>query len=249
MQNLYIDIETIPAQRPEILEEIRAAKLDELEANIAAIAPPGNYKKAETIAEWMAEQKPKIEQTLRDEFEASVEDEYRKTSLDGAFGQICVIGVASDDFTPEVFFGMDEANVLKALTGWLNARNANPFNVTVVGHNVVAFDLRFLVQRHIVNGIKPHPVIARAAQAKPWEVEKVFDTMAQWSGIGARISLDKLCKALNVPTPKGDIDGSKVWDFVRDGRLREVADYCIRDVEAVRTIHQLMTFQALPVAA
>ena len=114
----------------------------------------------------------------------------------------------------------------------------------MIGHNVAAFDLRFLMQRHIINGVRPHVVIGRAAQAKPWEQDKVFDTLIQWAGNGAKAggSLDKLCKAMSISSPKDGIDGSMVWDFVRDGRIDEVAEYCARDVAATRTLHRRMTF-------
>lgn len=239
---LYIDIETIPAQRSDILADIRASKQQELDQAIAAVRAPSNYG-ADAAAKWMTEKGAAQIADLRASFESDVDEAYRKTSLDGAFGQICVIGWALNDEQPKTVHGMDERNVLRAFGDSLVIHRSSHFTTCVVGHNVSAFDLRFLAQRHIVNGIRPPMVIARAAQAKPWEVEKVFDTMVQWSGVGSRITLDKLCKALGVKSPKGDIDGSKVWDAVQAGRLVEVADYCARDVEAVRQIHLRMTYQ------
>ncbi len=244
MTTLYIDIETIPAQRPDVLEEIRATRQAELDQAIAAIKPPGTHKKQETIDEWLTNEAPKIAQGLRDAFEADVDAAYRKTSLDGAFGQVCVIGWALDDDASQTIAGENESALLASFIEALSHDRINAFETCVVGHNVSAFDLRFLTHRHIINGIKPHPIIVRAAQAKPWESDKVFDTMVQWSGVGNRISLDKLCKALGVKSPKGDLDGSKVWDYVKAGRLAEVADYCARDVDATRCVHRLMTFQA-----
>lgn len=251
MTNLYIDIETIPAQRPDVLQEIRASKQAELDAALAAVAPPGNYKKQETIDEWMVAEAPKVRAKLQAGFDEEVDDAYRRTGLDGAFGQVCVIGFALDDMPPSHLRSINltagaERDLLMAFDDWLNESIPKNewFTTTVIGHNVVAFDLRFLVQRHIVNGIRPHMVIARAAQAKPWEQEKVFDTLVQWAGVGAKAggSLDKLCKALSIPSPKDGIDGSKVWDFVKDGRIAEVADYCARDVAATRSLHRRMTF-------
>lgn len=247
--DITIDIETIPAQRPDVMAEIRETKQAELDAAIASIKVPGNYKKQETIDEWLANEKPKQEQALRDAFEASVDDAYRKTGLDGAFGQICVIGCAFNDEEPVMVFRsdwLDEVGVLQDFNCLLTDRvsHSDAFNTCVIGHNVIGFDLRFLVQRHIVRGIKPHHVIARAAQAKPWEPDKVFDTSAQWAGVGNRISLDKLCKALSIKSPKDGIDGSKVWDAVRDGRLDEVASYCARDVAATRQAFLRMTYRA-----
>lgn len=251
MTRLYLDIETIPAQRPDVLAEIRAGKQAELDAAIAAIAPPGNYKKQETIDEWMANEAPKIAEKLCNAFDAEVDDAYRKTSFDGAFGQVCVIGFAVEDDRPQFVKADDlsaasEIALLEAfscvLTDMIPANEV--LSTTVIGHNVSGFDLRFLVQRHIINGVRPHTIIARAAQAKPWEQDRVYDTMIQWGGSGAKAggSLDKLCKALSIPSPKGAIDGSKVWDFVKAGEIQQVAEYCAKDVAATRAVHQRMTF-------
>lgn len=253
---LYIDIETIPAQRPDVLEELRAAEQEALIAALQAVKPPGNYKKQETIDEWMATEAPKIKQALIDASAANVDAAYRKTGLDGAFGQICVIGWALNDekastiWSPQWDDPTCERELLEAFYCALtDAIPANEERTTcVIGHNVAGFDLRYLAQRSIVHSVRPHRVIASAAQAKPWEQEKVYDTMIQWGGTGAKPggSLDKLCRALGIPTPKGDITGATVWDAVQAGRIADVAAYCARDVEAVRSIHRRMTFQTVP---
>lgn len=227
--NLYIDIETIPAQRPDVMEEIAAT-----------IKPPSTFKKPESIAEWMRTEGP-----------GAIEEAYRKTGLDGAYGQVCVVGLAANGFDPIAIYELDwqdtgaERRILEALgcqlTDWIPPNAA--FSTCVIGHNVSAFDLRFLQQRSIVNGIRPHSTLARAAQAKPWEGDKVFDTMVQWTGsANVRISLDKLCKALSIPTPKDGITGATVWDAVQEGRIDEVAAYCLKDVTATREAHKRMTF-------
>jgi predicted PolB exonuclease-like 3'-5' exonuclease len=255
MNTLFIDIETIPAQRADVMEEIRTSKRAELDAALASIAPPGNYKKAETIAEWMANEAPKIAAGLQAGFDADVDDAYRKTGLDGSFGQVCVIGFALNDDAPRAIVAGgieldDEREILDLFAGTLSnlIKPSDAFTTCVVGHNVTGFDLRFLAQRSIVHGVRPHVVIARAAQAKPWESDKVFDTMVQWGGLKPGGSLDKLCRALSIPTPKGgDITGATVWDAVKAGRLAEVAEYCKRDVEATRAVFRRMTYQTVQV--
>lgn len=250
MTNLVLDIETIPSQRPDVLEDIRASKKAELTAALAAVKAPGNYG-AEAAAKWWAEKGEAQKAALQAGFDADVDDAYRRTGLDGAYGQVCVIGFAIDDAEPSHLRSINltehaERELLMAFADCLNESipKSEWFTTTVIGHNVVAFDLRFLMQRHIVTGVRPHMIIARASQAKPWEQDKVYDTLVQWGGVGAKAggSLDKLCKALSIPSPKNGIDGSKVWDFVRDGRLAEVADYCARDVAATRSVHRRMTF-------
>ena len=224
--NIFIDIETIPAQRPDVLEEIKAS-----------IKAPAVYKKPESIAEWMRTEGP-----------AAIDEAYRKTGLDGAYGQVCVVGLALDDGAPVTIFEHDwqkpnaERAILEALscqlTDWIAPNDT--FTTCVIGHNVSAFDLRFLSQRCIVNGIRPHITLARAASAKPWESEKVFDTMCQWAGVGNRISLDKLCMALEVPTSKGGITGATVYDEWLKGNIEGIADYCKRDVDATRQVFKRM---------
>jgi len=229
IKTIYLDIETIPTQR------------DDVRAFIAStVTHPGNIKKAETIAAWNETEKP-----------AAVEEAVNKTGLDGAFGQVVCVGMdLRDDGEPLVISGLSEADVLRAVNDAMKAEfeASDAFSTTIVGHNVSAFDLRFLVQRYIVNGIKPHHIIARAAQAKPWESEKVYDTMVQFAGVGNRISLDKLCLALGLPG-KGDITGADVWPMVQAGRLQEVADYCKNDVLKTRAVFKRMTFAELADAA
>lgn len=246
---IFTDIETVPSQRPDVMAEIRLDKQTALELALANIAPPGNYKKQETIDVWMLEEAPKIAKNLQDAFDSEVDAAYRKTGLDGAYGQICVIGLAINANDPRTLFSQqdwgNEKNLLQNFLQVLieNIPSNELFTTTVIGHNVSAFDLRFIAQRSIVHGIRPHPAIQRAAQAKPWESDKVYDTMIQWAGVANRISLDKLCKALSIKSPKNEITGATVWDHVKAGNIKGVADYCADDVIATRQAYLKMTYQ------
>lgn len=219
---ITLDIETCPAQDPKVREEIAAT-----------IKPPANYTKPETIAKWMEENK-----------EAETETAWRKTSFDGAYGHICVIGVALDDAAPVAIYSenwhQDEASCLRNLFMTVDAWCAASPNVrpVFVGHNLVEFDFRFIFQRAVVLGVKPSRHLP--LHAKPWD-DSVFDTMTRWSGLKVGGSLNKITKALGLEG-KGDIDGSKVWDYVRDGRIAEVAEYCKRDIELTRSLYRRMTF-------
>lgn len=214
----YIDIETIPTDRTDVIESFASQ-----------VKPPATYKKPESIAQW-------IEENLASEIDAI----HRKTALDGAFGQVCVIGFAMDDGPADAVFEGSEADILNRFARLLELADCDRYTTQFIGHNITDFDLRFLVQRYMVNRIPVPPVLKDAAFAKPWDIHKVFDTMTQWAGIGNRVSLDKLCKALSIPTPKGDLDGSKVWDYVKAGKLNEVVEYCKRDIEATREIHRII---------
>lgn len=224
---IFLDLETCPAQDPAVRADIRA--------NIKA---PATYKKPESIAEWLAENA-----------EAEAEAAWRKTSFDGGTGHICVIGFAVDDGDPQALHSPNwhasEAAILAEFYHQVNAICAKRPNErpVFIGHNLIEFDLRFLFQRSVVLGVKPSHHIPFSA--KPWD-DKVFDTMTRWDAKN-RTSMDKLCRALGFDG-KGDINGAMVWDFVRDGRIAEVAEYCKGDITRTRQLYRRMTFQDLQAA-
>lgn len=243
--NIYLDIETIPSQSPAVLEMLRA----DAQAEIEAIKAPANYKDEAKIAEYIAGK--------RAEIDAGIEEKWRRTSFDGAFGHVAVIGFAIGDAEPVThyseqygthdseavilsdFFAAIEHASTRLLTGGTRSAAAPTF----IGHNLVDFDLRFIFQRAVMLGIKPPSCIP--FDAKPWD-KTVFDTMTTWAGARNRVSLDKLCRAFGIDG-KGseigeEIDGSQVWDFVKAGRIADVARYCAGDVERARQIHKRLTF-------
>ena len=223
MNELFIDIETIPASSPDVRAYIAAN-----------IKPPKTMSVAATIEKWHKESK-----------EAAIDEAVSNTGLDGAFGHVCVIGFEIGNSGPLAVYGLDEPSVLGAFNAELERLISPNMHsaIKVVGHNLVGFDLRFLLQRYIVHSIKPHPVIHVAANPRTSWNDAVYDTMVKFAGYGKTISLDKLCMALGVPTPKGDMNGSMVGQYVADGRIEEVVEYCKRDVTATKEVYKRMTFQ------
>lgn len=230
--NIYLDIETIPSQNPDIRQQLEADAM----AEKALIKAPANYKDEAKIAEYIAAKSAEID--------ADIENRWRKTALDGAYGQIVACAMACDDGRIESASGMNEREMLDWINNMMAGMTQGYQLPVFVGHNISGFDLKFIFQRMVINQIKPHKNIPFFA--KPWD-DCIFDTMVKWAGVGNRVSLDKLCKVLNIDS-KGseigeEIDGSKVWDFVKAGRLDDVETYCAGDVARVRKIHKLMTFQ------
>lgn len=218
MINVYLDIETIPSQKPGLLEEIRAG-----------IKPPGNISKPETIAKWMAENA-----------DAAAEDAYCKTALDGTQGEIICIGYAFNDEPANVISRRSVGDLEYDLLQTFFNKFSSTSHYTFVGHNIIGFDLRFLFQRAVINRVCPLcplPVDSR------YNGDRTFDTMLAWAGWGNRVKLSKVCAALGVNVKSDGIDGSMVWPYFRDGRIDEIADYCAEDVRTTRDIHRLMTFQ------
>lgn len=232
MSIIYFDTETIGCDDPAVIADIAST-----------ITPPKNYSKPETIAKWEAEEKPDL-----------IKEAMLRTSFDGAVGQIVCIGWAINDGPVESVCGKIEQDLLEAFFAAMKDAGRLHYHggvtkqpMTFVGHNITGFDLRFLWQRAVIDSIKPPSCIP--FNVKPWD-NAIADTMLMWNPErDRRTSLDKLCKALGIASPKGELDGSKVWEAVKAGRISEVAEYCRKDVEAIRACYRRMAFlEALEVA-
>lgn len=236
---IYLDLETIPAQSARVLDMFKT----DAEREKQFVKPPANYKDEAKIAEFVAQKYADID--------ADVENKWRKTSFDGGFGHICVIGYAIDDQDPITIAlpgDTHAANEIVIISRFYDTLR-DLFNAhsdmrpVFIGHNIVNFDLRFLFQRSVVLGIQPPSWIP--FHAKPWS-DYVFDTMTKWAGDKGMVSLDKLCDVFNMPR-KGDefgeeFDGSMVWDAVNNGQIDKVATYCAGDIYRTREIHKRIAF-------
>lgn len=166
--------------------------------------------------------------------DSKFEEYLAATSFDGAFGQIICIGYAIDDGEVAVLEG-EEKQILKDF--WAIAKNERLF----IGFNNMDFDLRFIYQRSIVQGVIPTKDLNFAR----YRNNPIYDIMHEWNkwDMRSHISLDSLAKALGIPSSKGgEIEGKNVWQAYKDGRLTEICEYCKRDVEVTRQIYLKMTF-------
>ncbi len=218
MTNLFIDIETIPTQRADVIMKIQND-----------ISPSKTITKEETKKKWM-EEKAGIE----------IDKAYRKTALNGTLGEIICIGYAIDDLLVCISgrkVGESEANMLEHFFTVLRAFKRE---MLIIGHCVADFDLKFLYQRAVINNVKP-PSWFPIKDVKAWS-KGIFDTKEQWVGkSSASGSLDAICRAIGIEG-KENIDGSKVWDYIKEGRYDEVFKYCAEDVERVRQLYYRMNF-------
>ena len=199
--NLFLDIETIPAEeeKHEILQAIHKKKVE-------------NGKKVS----------------------AKFEEYLLSTSFDGAFGRIVCISYAQDDEPAQILEGT-EKEMLKSF--WDIAKNANLF----IGFNCMDFDLRFIYQRSIINGVMPTQNLIFAR----YRNNPIFDVMYEWSKWDTKslVSLDTLAKALGLASSKdGGIEGKDVWKYYQAGKIKEICDYCKKDVEVTRQIYKKMVF-------
>lgn len=205
----FLDIETIPAQSQEVRDRFKSE-----------VKAPGNIKKPESIEAWMEANA-----------ETAAMEAIAKTSFDPAKGHICTISWAMGDEEPDTAHADTveaERDLLAAFFGALRANH----RYTFVGHYIGGFDLRFILCRAVVLGVKIPREIPR--DPKPWD-KTIFDTMTAWSGVKGSISMDNLCDAFGIPG-KGDFSGADVAEAWAAGEHQKIADYCADDVRRTREI-------------
>ena len=143
------------------------------------------------------------------------------------------------------FYSENEKEVLESFTKMLEQLHAKNSRWIFTGHNIKEFDIPFLSRRMLVNNIAI-PSYIDFQNMKPWDTP-VLDTLHLWrfGDYKHYTSLKLLAATLGVPSPKDDIDGSKVGEvFWEEKNLERIAIYCQKDVATVANV--LLRFKGLP---
>lgn len=133
---------------------------------------------------------------------------------------------------------MDEPELLTAF--WEVARHYD----RVVTFNGRSFDIPFLYLRSAVLKV---PISRKEWLGYRFAVEPHCDLAEQLTfygvsgreGAARRFNLDFYCKAFGIDSPKSHgVTGLDVGRLLAEGRPREVAEYCLRDVRATVALYQ-----------
>ena len=181
--------------------------------------------------------------------EETPEELYPRAGIYAEFGKIICISVGfihdenDREFRVKSFYGEDEYMILDQFCELLQ-ENYNPKLHFLCAHNGKEFDFPYLSRRILINGIKM-PDILDLAGKKPWDV-KHLDTMNLWKfgDFKNYTSLDLLAAVFDIPSPKDDIDGSKIfYVYYQDKNLERITTYCQNDVAALASIYLHMVDQ------
>ena len=146
------------------------------------------------------------------------------------------------------FYGDDEKILLAEFIAALQKMEINTNKWSFTGHNIKEFDIPFICRRLLINSLAVPPFLD-FQNMKPWETNMV-DTFQYWrfGDYKHYTSLKLLAAALNVPSPKDDIDGSMVGDvYWKEKNLERIVTYCQKDV--VTTANIILRFKNLPLLA
>ena len=118
----------------------------------------------------------------------------------------------------------DEATLIKSFTDRIG--ELQPTLVTFNGHG---FDLPVLRYRAMLHKISA-PGLVAASYFHRYGASSV-DLMDHLASFGqAKASLHEICRSMSLPGKNSGVDGSQVRQMHEEGRLAEIAAYCLEDV-------------------
>ena len=165
-------------------------------------------------------------------------------NVDTSRGQVIFIAEDSEadtgeagpvEFVPFV----DEVELLTAF--WDVARHYE----SVVTFNGRGFDVPFIYLRSALLKV---PITRKDWLGYRFQTEPHCDLAEQLTfygvsgreGAARRFNLDFYCKAFGIESPKSHgVTGLDVNDLLAAGRYREIAEYCLRDVQATVLLYQM----------
>jgi DNA polymerase elongation subunit (family B) len=176
---------------------------------------------------------------------------FERAGIYAEFGKIvCIsVGVFTKEKDPfgfrlKSYFGKDEKTILESFAGMLT-KYSEGRNLFLCAHNGKEFDFPYIARRMLINGISL-PILLDNAGKRPWEI-KHLDTMELWKFGDYKhyTSLDLLTTIFGIPSPKGDMDGSKVGKvYWEEGDVERIAKYCQNDVLAIAQL--MLRYKGMP---
>ena len=188
------------------------------------------------------------------------EELFAHGGLYAEFGKIVCISVGmfrtlpdgTLNFRVKSFASHDECEILRGFADMLGTRR--PYGTRLYGattsikdrdkvdhrndpfflcaHNGREFDYGYLGRRMLICGQAIPPMLDMAGH-KPWDLPHLLDTMDLWKfgDTKGTISLPLLAGVFGIPSPKDDIDGSRVAQvYWEDKNLTRIVEYCEKDV-------------------
>ena len=155
-------------------------------------------------------------------------------------GEICCIGikkVLSNGQFDNVALKGAEPDILTRWWGIVSKHRGQ-----YVHYNGLGFDVPWIIKRSMFHGIRPTSkdfLELRRFQKYPhFDIQQI---LADWDRFNI-ISLDLACDFLGVPSPKeGEIAAKDVAQAYADGKIDQIAEYCLRDVESTHQVYKIVT--------
>jgi len=212
----------------------------------------GNTTDPEKRARKLADERDKHNAAQRrridgyeDEKRAAWDAHKRDAGLSAATGRVLAVGFVSvaansgPEALPVEIVSHEEYTTIEHVFGaFTTASKSGAWNNSIAGHNILEFDLPFLVRRAWVLGVE----IPRWIRDGRYWSRAFLDTRELWQ-LGnrqAKSSLNHVCQALGIPGKLDGVDGSQfaqLWETDRE----KAREYLTQDVRCTAAVVQRLT--------
>ncbi|HET9136510.1 MAG TPA: ribonuclease H-like domain-containing protein [Candidatus Kapabacteria bacterium] len=155
--------------------------------------------------------------------------------------------ITTDDLSTKYKTFTDEAAMLSHFWQGMESTRYSSY-ITFNGRN---FDCPFLMLRSAVLGVRPSVNLMAGTRwafrvgGKNYEADHidladklVFGNGFDKNGATRKFNLDFYTKAFGIKSPKAEgLTGYEVPEYFKDGKVREIAEYCLRDVVATAELY------------
>ena len=187
----------------------------------------------------------------RDEIQTEEDLYNQRAGIYAEFGKIIVIAIGKYTINEQgerglktrYFANDDERQLLCDFIDTLEKMDQQ--QLRLCAHNGKEFDFPYLSRRMLIHGLKLPQVLSNSGR-KPWDVPH-YDTMELWKFGDYKhyTSLDLLTAIFEIPSSKGELDGSQVNEvYYKQQGLERIAAYCLGDVVAVGQL--LLKLKGMP---
>jgi hypothetical protein len=167
--------------------------------------------------------------------EAEREETESRFALDPCTGRIVCIGVYWVEVDRSRAYCQREENELLA-NFWADLAQIRP--TRFVTFNGKSFDFPYINVRSAILGV-PSPRDLRL-DTRRFATDRHFDVREALTNYDRyrKGTLEFFCEVFGVPSPKDGLDGSQVGEYFRQGRLDEIARYCLADCRATAELYR-----------
>jgi predicted PolB exonuclease-like 3'-5' exonuclease len=173
------------------------------------------------------------EQLSAEDLEARRKDVTARFSLDPTVGTIICIGLVDTETGEEkAITDSDEKRLLGSFWRYLRDHPPEQF----VTFNGKSFDFPFINVRSAILEVPPTMILptGRHTTHPHFDVREVFAGHERHR----RGNLDYFCAVFGIASPKQHMDGKGVGTAYRQGRIEEIARYCLGDCRATAALYE-----------
>lgn len=163
-------------------------------------------------------------------------------ALKAELGQIACIGIKQDDIEATILNVNDAKSERQLLADFWKALKHLNINDRIIGHNIKAFDIPFILRRSMVHGIQSKSMELLKEDLWSYKPKIIIDTMQLWQ-MGDKqtyISLKHLCGAFGITAKDSPVEAEKFYEWwAKDPDI--CMEYCKGDVDDTYSVYKAMT--------